>query len=97
MSRILIWSATTGSQQAPATTWEARIDELFALQAKEPDQQKRQQLFNEIQKIMNEQMPIVPIVARHILAGANTRIGNYRPSPILPFSLWNVDELFVKQ
>jgi len=45
---------------------------------------------------MAEQLPVIPIVARHIIAAANTRVGNYRPGNIIPFSLWNADELFAK-
>jgi hypothetical protein len=49
-----------------------------------------------MQVIMAEQLPVIPIVARHVLTAANARIGNCRPSNIIPFSLWNADELFVK-
>lgn len=83
-------------QEKPATDWEAKIDELFAQQAKEPDPAKRREQFREIQRLMGEQMPIIPIVARHLISAANTRVGNYRPSAILPFSLWNAEELFIK-
>lgn len=83
-------------QSQPASQWEARIDELTNAQAHETDQQRRLALFREIQSIMAEQLPAIPIVARHVISAANTRIGNYRPSNILPFSLWNADELFVK-
>ena len=80
----------------PASEWEARIDELVAAQAKERDPERRRALIREIQIIMAEQLPIIPIVSRHILVAANARVGNYRPSKILPFSLWNAEELFVK-
>ncbi|HEY7543301.1 MAG TPA: ABC transporter substrate-binding protein, partial [Blastocatellia bacterium] len=80
----------------PATDWEARIDELVAAQAKERDVERRRTLIREIQIIMAEQLPIIPVVSRHILVAANARVGNYRPSKILPFSLWNAEELFVK-
>jgi peptide/nickel transport system substrate-binding protein len=83
-------------QSQPASQWEARIDELVNAQSHETDQQKRLAQFREIQSIMAEQLPAIPIVARHVISAANTRIGNYRPSNILPFSLWNADELFVK-
>ncbi|HYG80998.1 MAG TPA: ABC transporter substrate-binding protein [Pyrinomonadaceae bacterium] len=84
-------------QPKPATEWEARLDQLDAEQARELDPARRKASFNEIQRIIAEQMPIIPIVARHITAAANTRIGNYRPGTILPYSLWNVEELFVRQ
>jgi peptide/nickel transport system substrate-binding protein len=80
----------------PATDWEARLDELVMAQAHETDPQRRLQLVHEMQVIVAEQLPIIPIVARHVLTTANARIGNCRPSNIIPFSLWNVDELFVK-
>jgi peptide/nickel transport system substrate-binding protein len=84
-------------QEKPASDWEARIDELVIAQGRETDQPRRLQLFREIQSIMAEQMPVIPIVARHVISAANTRIGNYRPGNIIPFSLWNAEELFVKQ
>jgi peptide/nickel transport system substrate-binding protein len=84
-------------QTQPATEWETRIDELLAAQAREIDLGRRHAAFNEIQKIIVEQSPIIPIVARHTTAAANRRVGNYRPSAILPYSLWNAEELFVRQ
>jgi peptide/nickel transport system substrate-binding protein len=83
-------------QPKPATEWEARIDELVAGQAREKDAGRRREMVYEIQTILAERSPIIPIVARHILVAANARLGNYRPSNILPFSLWNADEIFVK-
>ncbi|HEV7700268.1 MAG TPA: ABC transporter substrate-binding protein [Pyrinomonadaceae bacterium] len=83
-------------QRTPATEWEKRVDELFAQQSTERDPSKRMAAFGEIQSILREEMAVVPIAARHVVTGANSRIGNYNPSPIIPYSLWNVDELFVK-
>jgi peptide/nickel transport system substrate-binding protein len=83
-------------QKTPATEWEARIDKLFAEQAGEGDPQKRAVIFHDIQRIMAEESPVIPIVARHIVSAVNTRVGNYSPSPIFPYSIWNIDEIFVK-
>ena len=84
-------------QKTPATEWEARIDTLFAQQAREADPKKRAEIFREIQNIVVDESPIIPIAAGHILSAASTRIGNYSPSIIMPHSLWNAEELFVKQ
>jgi peptide/nickel transport system substrate-binding protein len=84
------------SQKTPATEWEAKIDKLFNEQAGEGDPQKRAATFNEIQRIMADETPVIPIVSRHIVSAANTRLGNYSPSSMFPYSIWNVDELFVK-
>lgn len=82
-------------QKQPATEWEARLDKLFDEQAAETDPAKRKVTFDEIQKIVAEEMPVIPIVTRHVASAANIRVGNIEPSPMLPYSLWNADELFV--
>lgn len=84
------------SQKTPATEWEAKVDKLFNDQAGEGDPQKRAAIFNEIQQIMADESPAIPIVSRHIVSAANTRLGNYSPSSMFPYSIWNVDELFVR-
>jgi len=84
------------NQPQPVTTWEARIDDLLVAQARETNPERRRAAFNEIQRILAEQLPVIPIVARHLAVAANRRVGNYRSSPILPFSLWNAEELFVR-
>src|SRR5262245_15353081 len=84
------------TQTRPATAWEARIDELLAAQARETEPERRRALFREIQQILSEQLPVIPIVARHVPTAANQRVGNCRPSAIVPFSLWNAEELFVR-
>jgi peptide/nickel transport system substrate-binding protein len=85
------------NQKTPATEWEARIDKLFAEQAAELDMAKRKQLLYEIQGIIAEEAPIIPVVSRHIVSAANKRVGNHAPSTVLPYSLWNSEELFIRQ
>ncbi len=84
-------------QATPATAWEARIDELVTAQASETEAQRRHAIFRDIQIILAEQLLVIPIAARHITSAANVRVGNYRPSPIFPYSLWNAEELFVRR
>jgi peptide/nickel transport system substrate-binding protein len=84
-------------EKQPATDWEKRVDDLFNQVSTERDEAKRKTAFNEIQAIYRDEMPVIPLVARHIVTGANSKIGNYNPSPIIPYSLWNVDELFLRQ
>ena len=84
-------------QQTPSSEWEAKIDQLFAEQAREADPEKRKLEFREIQRIVADASPVIPIVARHVVSAANSRVGNFSPSPIFPYSLWNAEELFIKQ
>ncbi|HEX8175737.1 MAG TPA: ABC transporter substrate-binding protein [Pyrinomonadaceae bacterium] len=82
---------------APTEDWEKRLDELLTTQAHERDAERRKALFRDAQLILAEQLPVIPIVARHIITASNTRVRNYRPSTIVPYSLWNVEELFLNK
>ena len=84
-------------QKSASTDWETKVDQLFAEQARESDPEKRKLKFREIQRIMADASPLIPIVARHVVSAANSRVGNFSPSPIFPYSLWNADELFIKR
>ena len=83
-------------QETPASEWEAKVDQLFADQAQADSITARKEKFNEIQSIFSEEMPIIPVVSRHVVSAANERIGNYSPSGMLPYSMWNADRLFIK-
>lgn len=83
-------------QAQPATAWEARIDALLAEQSRETNVERRRASFREIQAILAEQLPVIPLTARHLTSAANRRVGNHRPSTLLPYSLWNAEELFVR-
>jgi peptide/nickel transport system substrate-binding protein len=85
------------NQKTPSTEWEAKVDQLFAEQARESDPEKRKAEFYEIQRIVADASPVIPIVTRHVVSAANSRIGNFSPSPLFPYSLWNAEELFIKQ
>lgn len=85
------------NQKKAPFDWEERIDRLFAEQSQQMDAQKRAAIFNQIQNIMADELPVVPIVARHMASATNSRIGNFSPSSLVPYSLWNADQLFIKQ
>ena len=85
------------NQKSPSTEWETKVDQLFAEQARESDPEKRKSKFHEIQRIMANESAVIPIVARHVVSAANSRVGNVSPSPMFPYSMWNAEELFIKQ
>jgi peptide/nickel transport system substrate-binding protein len=82
-----------GQKQAQAE-WEKRFDQLANEVDTVADPTARKQKFDEIQKLFAEQLPMIPLVARNFASGAKSNLGNYRPSVIVPRSLWNADELF---
>jgi peptide/nickel transport system substrate-binding protein len=85
------------NQKSPSTEWEAKVDQLFAEQVSESDPGKRKSKFYEIQRIVADESPVIPIVMRHVVSAANSRVGNFSPSPMFPYSMWNAEELFIKQ
>ncbi len=85
------------NQKSPSTEWETKVDQLFAEQARESDPEKRKSKFHEVQRIVADASPVIPIVTRHVVSAANSRVGNFAPSPMFPYSMWNAEELFIKQ
>jgi len=84
------------NQKTAATEWEMKLDQLFAEQARETDPGKRKLKFYEIQRIVADASPVIPLVARHVVSAANSHVGNFSPSPLFPYSMWNAEELFIK-
>ena len=83
------------NQKSPSTDWERKIDELFVEQARESDPAKRKSIFHNIQSIIADESPVITIVSRHVVSAANVRVGNFSPSPMFPYSMWNAEELFI--
>ena len=71
-------------QKTPATEWERRIDELMARQIASPDEAERKRLFDEVQKIFAEHLPIVYFVAPRIYVAASARVTNLTPAVSAP-------------
>jgi peptide/nickel transport system substrate-binding protein len=81
-------------QQAPATPWEAEIDSLMTEQIKTRDGQRRKRLYDRVQLLVAEQLPIISLVSPNVLVGATTGLANFRPTVLDHPALWNVEELF---
>lgn len=88
-------------QKQPSTTWEARIDEIFAAGIKEMDRSGRKVLYDEWQMIVNEQQPFVYTVAPMALYGFKDRFDNVYPTVLSAAgrqeTTWNIHELFIKE
>jgi len=80
----------------PATSWEREIDRLMQEQMVTLDYGKRKQLYDRVQELISENVPFVFLAAPNILAGADARVGNFRPAVLDPCTLWNADELYVR-
>jgi peptide/nickel transport system substrate-binding protein len=85
-------------QKTPATEWEARIDALMDRQASTLDEAERKRAFDEVQLIMNEQLPFIYTVAPLTYAAIRSDIGNVRPTVLASWRVtWNLEELYFKK
>jgi len=86
------WNHT---QKTPATRWEAQIDDLMARQIASRDIAERTRLYDEVQKIFAEHLPIVYFVAPRIYVAHSTRVLNVLPSESRPQLLWRPEMVAV--
>ena len=84
------------SQDKPATPWESEMDGLMQQQLVELDYAKRKRLYDRVQEIVAEKLPVICLVSPNILVAAATRVGNFRPAILVPYALWNIEQLYVQ-
>jgi peptide/nickel transport system substrate-binding protein len=80
-------------EKKPATSWEAEMDALMRQQLVTLDFQARKKLYDRVQQIVAEQLPVICIASPDILVGARGRLENFRPAILEHYTLHNVDEL----
>jgi len=78
----------------PATSWEAEIDELMEKQLSTTKPRERKLLFDRVQEILAEDLPIICLASPNTLVGAKDQIANFKPATLDPHTLWNSQELF---
>jgi len=80
----------------PATEWERQIDAIMQQQASSTDNARRHQLFNQAQRILADNVPVLYLAAPRIYAAFSSRVTNVVPSVLRPPILWNADMLAVQ-
>ncbi len=84
------------NQSTPATSWEAVMDQLMQQQLITLDYAKRKRLYDRVQEIIAENLPVICLVSPNILVGASDHVGNFQPAILDPYTLWNIDQLFIR-
>jgi peptide/nickel transport system substrate-binding protein len=85
------------AQRAPGTDWERRIDTLMLEQAATIDPERRRTLFNDVQRILAEQVPVLYFAAPRMYGATSARLRGVVPSVMRPNVLWNADMLYVRE
>lgn len=83
------------AQASPHYPWEAALDELTSRLVRTLDLQARRAIFNRLQELWVQAMPAIPIIAPNVLVGWKRTVGNVSPSILVPYLLWNAEELTV--
>jgi peptide/nickel transport system substrate-binding protein len=81
------------NQKAPATAWEAEIDRLMKAQAAETVPAQRKGFFDQVQKIVWDQAPILYLVNSNSLMAFSPQLRNVAPAALQPQAYWNIDQM----
>jgi peptide/nickel transport system substrate-binding protein len=99
-SSINVW-LSSGAQHLwhldeaqPATPWEAEIDRLMKQQLTALRYKDRKRLYDGVQRLLWEDLPLVCLATPHVLVGAKSGLGNLQPAVMEDSALWNSEELF---
>ena len=84
-------------QSRPSTAWEAEVDSLMRRQVSTLDSGARKRLYDRVQALVAQNLPLIFLVSPDVLVGAHKALGNFRPAILDPHTLWNVEELFWRQ
>ncbi len=100
-SEMNIWDSSGGTHLwnlsgRPSTPWEAEMDRLMQQQEVTLDYGKRKELYDRVQQIVAQDLPVICLVSPDILVAARDRVGNLRPAILDPHVLWNADELYIR-
>ena len=82
-------------QKMPATEWERRIDTMMTEQAATLDDMRRHALFNDVQRILAENVPALYFAAPRLYYAHSRRLVGVTPSVMRPQLLWSADTLSV--
>jgi peptide/nickel transport system substrate-binding protein len=81
-------------EKLPSTTWEAEIDELMERQAVTLNYEGRKKVYDRVQEIVAEQLPLICVASPNILVGRKKGLENFRPAILDHYTLHNVEEFF---
>jgi peptide/nickel transport system substrate-binding protein len=86
-----LWNLT---ESHPQTPWEAEIDRLMREQAVTLNFQERKRLYDQVQLLVEQYLPLICVVSPDVLVGSKIGLGNFNPAVLGDHTLWNADQLF---
>ncbi len=95
-----VWLSSGGShlwnpeQKEPMTAWEGEVDKLMRQQMTTLDYARRKSLYDRVQQIAAENLPLICLASPNILVAARKDLGNFQPAILDHYTLWNVEQLY---
>jgi peptide/nickel transport system substrate-binding protein len=89
-----LWNLT---EHQPEWPWEAEIDRLMRQQSTTLVFENRKRLYDRVQWLVQENLPLICMVSPDVLVGAGNDLGNFSPTVLGDYTLWNVDQIFLRQ
>ena len=82
-----------------ARDWETRIDEIYNTASQTMERGNRKKLYDEVQKILYDQAPMVYLVSAMNIVAARNTIQNYQPTQLSQqeMGLHNIEEIWMKE
>ena len=84
-----VWNLSAARQPQP---WETEIDQLMRRQRATLNQQERRSLYGQVQRLVADYLPIIPLVSPHLLTAHRRGLKNVQPSILPPYALWKIEE-----
>ncbi|MGH9162268.1 MAG: ABC transporter substrate-binding protein [Vicinamibacteraceae bacterium] len=81
------------NQPRPATAWEAEIDRLMLRQTTTMDEAVRRRLFNRVQHIFADHLPVIHVAVPRLTVASSARVRGFRPGPLHPYLLWQASTI----
>jgi peptide/nickel transport system substrate-binding protein len=100
-AQMNIWLSSAANHQwnpdekAPENAWEAEIDKLMQAQNASQDPNKRKAYFDQVQRIVADQAPILFLVNPDALSAIGPNVKSAAPAVLDPQTFWNADRLQV--
>jgi peptide/nickel transport system substrate-binding protein len=80
-------------QATPATAWEAKVDSLMNAQISLVDPAARKEVFDEAQRIITENIPMIYTVSRPGFMAIRNKFTGQKPTVLRPWVVWESETL----
>ncbi len=78
-------------------SWQKEIDHLMQQQMVMLDYEQRKRMYDRVQQLVWENLPVICLVSPNVLVGATEKLENFHPAILSDYTLWNAEELFLRR